>query len=112
MKTNTNNYLNIDGFNLWKGAVFAERDNWDDNSLRVATKVMHLHDTEEVVVLHRDLNYAAMLEAALQNPTHTQPPGQRCSIIGFNDLVRVYGNVVSPRDLGDDNSGNNDLRKA
>jgi hypothetical protein len=112
MKQNTGNYMNIDAFNLWKGAVFAEQDNWDDGSLLVVTKVIRLHDTEEVVVLHRHLNYAVMYEGAMQNPATTQPPSQGCSILNFNLGVRVYGNVVTPNDLGDDNSGNNDLRKA
>ena len=112
MKQNTGNYLNIDAFNLHKGAVFAEQDNWDDGSLLVATKVIRLHDSEEVVVLYRHLHYATMLEGALQNPATRQPPTQGVLIYNFNLLVRVYGNVVSPSDLGDDNAGNSDLRKA
>jgi len=95
-------YIRLDAFNLWEGAVIAEQDNWDVGSLQVVTRVIRNHDTEEVVVFYRDLDYAGMAVS----PAPGVAPRTSVVIVDFNSTFRVYGNVVNPSpESGDNNHG-------
>jgi hypothetical protein len=102
MEKLTSHFIRLDAFNLWPGAVFALDDGeWAEDSLQVVQRVERIHDTEKVVVFHRDLNYLIA--------TEDSPPGlpgrEDAMIVGFCDPVLVFGNVVCFDDLNDNNTG-------
>jgi hypothetical protein len=95
-------FLRLRAFNLWPGAVFALDDGeWSEDTLQVVQRVERVHDTEKVVLFHRDLYFNVL--------TPDSPPGlpgrEDVMILEFTDPVLVWGNVVSFDDLTDDNMG-------
>lgn len=103
MSTNLIRYfLRLDAFNLWPGAVFAVDDGeWTEDALQVVQRIERVHDTERVVVFHRDLFYNVLTEDSAPG----LPGREDVMVLDFCDAVLVFGNVVNPDELDDHNTG-------
>lgn len=97
-------FLRLNAFNLWPGAVFAIDDGeWAPDSLQVVQRFERVPDTEKIVLFHRDFNYLIMDK----NSAPGLPGREDVIVLEYSTPVLVFGNVVNPDDLEDNNMGTN-----
>lgn len=89
-------YIVLDAFNLWKGAVITQPNK---TQLQVVTNVTRLADEEVVVVFIREY-----VTGEIDGNT-TPFPTDHVFVMGYCDSIKVYGNIVCPDDEGDQNHG-------
>ena len=95
-------FIRIDAFNLWPGASFVVDDGeWAPDTIQVVQRLERVADVEKVVIFHRDLNYLVMDE----NSAPGLPGKEDVMTLEYSVPVLVFGNVVNPNELDDNNMG-------